>query len=201
MRGKLFVISAPSGTGKTTILKKVMAENRGLAFSVSHTTRSPRAGEINGLDYYFVTNDDFREMITQDAFLEWAQVHDNFYGTSRGEVEKELEKGRDVVLDIDIQGARLIREKTGGDCCSVFIAPPSSEELRERLGGRGSESEKSLKIRLENSLEEMKDADRYDYLIVNDRLEEAVRVMTAIILAERSRQRRDPDGTPVQFNL
>ncbi|MFO7761619.1 MAG: guanylate kinase [Desulfobia sp.] len=201
MQGRLFVISAPSGTGKTTILKRVMADNRGLFFSVSHTTRPPRANEIDGRDYHFVSKEDFKRMSREGAFLEWARVYNNYYGTNKDEVEKELRKGRDIILDIDVQGARQVEKKAGDICCSVFIVPPSRQELKKRLSGRGSESENSLKIRLADSLEEMKDADYYDYIIINDQIEEAVRVLTAIIVAERSRQRRDPEGKPLELDL
>lgn len=201
MQGRLFVISAPSGTGKTTILKRVMAQIPGLIFSVSHTTRQPRTNETDGRDYHFVSKEEFERMAAAGNFLEWARVHDNYYGTSRDEVESELRKGRDVILDIDVQGARQVREKAADICCSVFIAPPSRQDLENRLSDRGSESEETLKIRLANSLEEMKDVDYYDYLIINDRLEEAVQVMSAVILAERSRQRRSPDGKPIELEV
>lgn len=201
MQGRLFVISAPSGTGKTTILKRVMAQIPGLIFSVSHTTRPPRTNETDGRDYHFVSKEEFERMSAAGNFLEWARVHDNYYGTSRDEVESELRKGRDVILDIDVQGARQVREKAADICCSVFIAPPSRQDLENRLSDRGSESEETLKIRLANSLEEIKAVDYYDYLIINDRLEEAVQVMTAVILAERSRQRRSPDGKPIELEL
>jgi guanylate kinase len=196
-KGFLFVLSAPSGCGKTTILKRVMAELPGLVFSVSHTTRSPRTGEVNGRDYHFVDTTGFLEIADQQpsGFLEWAKVHGNLYGTSRQDVEARLRKGLDVVLDIDVQGAALIRNNA--DPVSVFIAPPSLAELGRRLRGRGTESEESLRVRLANAEKEMEDAGEYDYLIVNDKLDEAVEALKSIIIAERCRRRRGRDGLPV----
>jgi guanylate kinase len=197
--GILFVLSAPSGCGKTTILQKVMAELPGLAFSVSHTTRKPRAGEQDGRDYHFVGREQFMAIRDQhpSGFLEWAEVHGNFYGTSRQDVEERLAEGMDVVLDIDVQGAAQIRQNA--ESVTVFIAPPSPAELERRLRGRGTESEESLTVRLANAKKEMQDVDAYTYLIINDRLEEAVQALQAIIIAERSRRRRRPDGLSIRL--
>ncbi len=193
--GILLVLSAPSGCGKTTILREVMANLPGLAFSVSHTTRQPRPGEENGRDYHFVTPEQFKEIRDQQpcGFLEWAEVHGNFYGTSRIDVESRLNSGTDVVLDIDIQGAAQIRENA--EPVTVFIAPPSLAELERRLSGRGTETAESLKLRLANAEKEMEAAPEYSYLIVNDELEQAVLALQSIIIAERCRRRRNPDGT------
>ncbi len=189
-KGMLLVLSAPSGCGKTTILKKVMAELPGLVFSVSHTTRQSRPGEVDGRDYHFVSKEQFKTIRDQQpsGFLEWAEVHGNFYGTSRQDVEVRLAEGKDVVLDIDIQGAAQIRQNA--EPVSVFITPPSLEELERRLRGRGTETEESLTTRLANAGREMEDADNYTYLIINDRLDEAVRALQAVIIAERCRRRR-----------
>jgi guanylate kinase len=197
--GILFVLSAPSGCGKTTILQKVMVELPGLAFSVSHTTRKPRAGEQDGRDYHFVGREQFMAIRDQhpSGFLEWAEVHGNFYGTSRQDVEERLAEGMDVVLDIDVQGAAQIRQNA--ESVTVFIAPPSPAELERRLRGRGTESEESLTVRLANAKKEMQDVDAYTYLIINDRLEEAVQALQAIIIAERSRRRRRPDGLSIRL--
>jgi len=194
--GFLLVLSAPSGCGKTTIVKKVMAELPGLVFSVSHTTRKPRPGEKNGRDYHFVNRAEFLEIadLAPSGFLEWAKVHGNLYGTSRQDVEQRLAKGFDVVLDIDVQGAALIRDNA--DSVSVFIAPPSLSELAKRLRGRGTETEESLRTRLAGAEKEMQEAGNYTYLIVNDDLDEAVEALKAIIIAERCRRRRDKDGLP-----
>lgn len=186
--GILLVVSAPSGCGKTTILKQVMAKLSGLAFSVSHTTRQPRLGEVDGKDYHFVSKEQFIAVRDEQpsGFLEWAQVHGNFYGTSRRGVEELLAAGKDVVLDIDIQGAEQVRENA--DPVTVFISPPTLEELERRLRGRGTESPDDIDFRLANAENEMAAASRYRYLIINDELEQAVRDLQAIITAERRRR-------------
>ncbi len=175
-----------------------MAELPGLVFSVSHTTRSPRAGEQDGRDYHFVDKAQFLTIAdrTPSGFLEWAKVHGNLYGTSRRDVESRLAKGFDVVLDIDVQGAALVRDSA--DPVSVFIAPPSLSELARRLRGRGTETEESLRVRLANAEKEMADADAYTYVIVNDTLDDAAEALKAVIIAERCRRRRGIDGLPVQ---
>ena len=197
MRGNLIIISAPSGTGKTTILKKLFAQLKGVTFSVSHTTRQPRTGEEDGIDYHFVDKDDFQKMLEADQFLEWAEVHGNFYGTSKAEVQKHLDNGLDVFLDIDVQGARQVRQAAGEESFSVFVVPPSWQEQEKRLTGRGTDSVETIKLRLENAQHEMKDAGLYDYLIVNDTVERAVDTLRSIIVAQRSRTRRGTDGTPL----
>ena len=153
--GRLFVISAPSGTGKTTILKKVMARLAGLAFSVSHTTRSPRPSERNGVEYHFVRHAEFEAMRDSGDFLEWARVHENYYGTSRNGVRAQLEKGLDVILDIDVQGAAILRNTAGLEASHIFISPPGLAELEQRLRGRETETEESIQIRLKNARSEM----------------------------------------------
>lgn len=197
MRGNLIIISAPSGTGKTTILKRLFAEVKGVTFSVSHTTRRPRTGEKDRVDYYFVDQETFKRMQADNEFLEWAEVHGNFYGTSRREVNRHLEQGLDVFLDIDVQGARQVREAAGGECFSIFIVPPSWEEQERRLNGRGTDSPETIRLRLQNARKEMQDAGLYDYLIVNDTVEQAVDTLRAIIVAQRCRTRRNRDGLPL----
>ena len=196
--GILFVLSAPSGGGKSTILKRVMADLPGLVFSVSHTTRPPRPGEEDGRDYHFVSLHDFLDIRSSggSGFLEWAEVHGNLYGTSRKEVERHLGSGLDVILDIDVQGARQVQENFSP--VSIFIAPPSIEELESRLRKRGTENEKNLEVRLENAKKELSCSGRYDYLIVNDELQEAVDSLRSIIIAERCRGRRTPEGYPAE---
>lgn len=196
--GLPFIISSPSGGGKTTILRKVFAELPGLVFSVSHTTRPPRAGEVDGRDYHFVGIEEFTSIREQSpsGFLEWARVHDNFYGTSRWEVEKLLGEGLDVVLDIDIQGARQVKEAI--EAVSIFIAPPSLAELERRLRGRGTDSEEVVALRLANARRELAAASEYDYLVVNDSLVEAVETVRSIIIGERAKRRRGITGIPFQ---
>ncbi len=196
-QGRLFIFSAPSGAGKTTLLKRVMAELDNLAFSVSHTTRAPRAGEVDGVDYHFVSQERFAAMRDQGAFLEWAEVHGNFYGTSREAVLAQLAQGVDVILDIDVQGAAIVRASQLIDGAFVFISPPSLAELERRLRGRKTDSDETIGLRLRNAAKEMRAAVEYDYLLLNDQLEEAVTVLKAVVLAERSRAHRLPSGQPI----
>ena len=172
-----------------------MADLAGLVFSVSHTTRAPRPGEVNGRDYHFVSREEFAAIKTSEppGFLEWAEVHTNMYGTSRMAVEEQLAQGYDVVLDIDVQGAMQVKESA--QPVLIFIAPPSMAELERRLRGRGTESEEILGVRLQNARKEMEQAGKYDYLVVNDSLAEAVESLRAIIIAERCRHRRTIGGS------
>lgn len=199
-QGNLFIISAPSGAGKTTILKEIIGEMPGLGFSVSHTTRSPRAGESHGRDYFFVDRQTFSAMRTENDFLEWAEVHGNLYGTSKAVVEAKLAEGSDILLDIDVQGARQIKESGITNAIFIFIAPPSWEILETRLTARGTDGADTVRTRLANARTEMKEAGWYDYLIINDRLEEAVTMLKAIILAERCRKRRTAAGEALDLS-
>ncbi len=196
--GSLIIVSAPSGTGKTTILKLVMAQVERLVFSVSHTTRSARSGERDGKDYFFVSRERFEQMIEDGDFLEWARVHDNYYGTAVAPIQEKLEEGFDVLLDIDVQGADIVRKQNRLACVDIFIAPPDRVELENRLRRRGTEDEQSLEVRLANSFEEMAKSSNYRYLIVNDRLNEAVIVLTSIIYATRAEGRRALNGLPLK---
>jgi guanylate kinase len=195
--GKLFVVSAPSGAGKTTLLKRVMSALPGLVFSISHTTRQPRQGEQDGVDYHFVSQAQFLDMIDRELFLEYAEVHDNFYGTSKDAIGLQLEDGLDVVLDIDVQGAAILRKKGQPEAAHIFISPPDLSELERRLRGRGSESEESVKLRLINAATEIKSAAEYEYLIINDNVDEAANLLSSIILAERARAHRMPSGKKI----
>jgi guanylate kinase len=199
--GQLFILSAPSGAGKTTILKKVMAKVGRLAFSVSHTTRSPRKGEKDGVDYHFVSVDEFKAMRDQNLFLEWAEVHGNFYGTSRPAVSEQLQEGLDIILDIDVQGAAIISRDSSLEAVSVFVAPPSLAELERRLRGRGTDNEETIMVRLGNAAKEMSFAGEYDYLVINDDLEEAAATLQAVLIAERSRGHRLPSGEPIDLRV
>ena len=195
--GHPFVISAPSGAGKTTILKPILARIPAIGFSVSHTTRRPRPGEINGQDYFFVDIDQFVTMRQDGDFLEWAEVHGNFYGTSQPAVMAQLASGQDVILDIDVQGARQLKDRQGLDATFVFIVPPSLAELERRLTGRQTETAESLALRLQNAKQELQAANLYDYVVVNDDLDQAKAMLTAIILEKRAASRRGYDGTPI----
>lgn len=195
--GRLFVISAPSGAGKTTLLKRVMADVTGLVFSISHTTREPRAGERDGVDYHFVSHAQFLSMIDQELFLEYAEVHDNLYGTSVESIGVQLQEGLDVILDIDVQGAAILREKGQPEATHIFVSPPNLIELERRLRGRGTESEDKIRVRLKNAETEMSAADEYEYLIINEDVDVASNLLSSIILAERARAHRLPSGKPM----
>ena len=187
--GDLFIVSAPSGAGKSTILRSLFAQMEGLSFSVSHTTRPMRAGEVEGKDYFFVSRQEFREMVSRGAFLEWAEVHGNLYGTSRSNVEQQLRQGTDLILDVDVQGAAQVKARFP-EAVTVFVVPPSMEVLEERLRKRGTEDEATLQLRLDNAAREMRSAGFYDYIIVNDLLDRAVEEMRTIIAARRLSARR-----------
>ena len=189
-RGELFIVSSPSGGGKTTLIRRVMAdlERRGRQahFSVSHTTRRPRRGERDGVDYHFVDRPAFEAMVARNDFLEYADVHDNLYGTSRGEVEGRLQAGCDVFLDIDVQGARQVRASIP-DAVKVFIFPPSLAEQRRRLTERRQDDKPTIELRIRNALKEMREYAEFDCVIINDSLEEATRALLAIVTAARLR--------------
>lgn len=185
-KGSLFVVSAPSGAGKTTLCWKLCDSLAGIKHSVSYTTRNPRPGETDGVHYTFVDEDEFRSMITDGEFVEWAEVHGNFYGTSKKRIEDMTDAGYDVILDIDVQGARQIREHFP-DSVLIFVLPPSMEVLKERLAGRKTDSEDVIKMRLQNAIGEIKEYKNYDYVIVNDSLDNAIKEMSSIVIAERVR--------------
>lgn len=196
MKGNIIILSAPSGTGKTTILKQVMPELGPISFSISHTTRAPRTGEQHGVDYYFVSKDEFLNLQAKGDFIEWAEVHGNYYGTSIQAVLGLQAKGQDVVLDIDIQGARQVREKLP-EAASIFIIPPSWEEQKKRLRGRGTDDNETIALRLTNAQKELGDIDLYDFVVVNDSIDDAAAMFKAIILSLRAGQRRLTDGTQI----
>lgn len=185
-KGKIFIISGPSGAGKSTVLRTLMERRENLCFSVSATTRPPREGEIDGVHYHFLTETAFREWIARGAFLEYAAYTGHFYGTPEKFVQEALDRGQDVMLDIDVQGAAQIREKRP-DAAGVFIAPPSWEELERRLCGRGAGGEEQVRRRLDRAREELRAAGSYQYVVVNDALENAVRELDAIMTAEHCR--------------
>lgn len=192
-RGELFILSAPSGAGKTTLIQSLLnggfARFGGIEFSVSHTTRQPRQGETDGADYHFVDHATFLDMIAADRFLEWAQVHDNFYGTSRDEVMPRLEQGVDVLLDIDVQGAEQVLARLP-EAHSIFVMPPSFAALEQRLHGRGLDDKERIARRLAVSLSEVSRYERYGYVIINDDASRASEALAAIILEKRHRRER-----------
>jgi guanylate kinase len=186
----LLIISSPSGAGKTTLTRRLLQEFPEFRFSVSHTTREPRANEVDGQDYHFVTEPVFRRLIDGHGFAEWAEVHGNLYGTSVAEIDLARASGkRGVLFDVDYQGARQIKEKFP-DAVGVFILPPSMEELRRRLEGRGSDDAESRKRRFEKAREEIGHYPFFDYMIVNDELQRALGELRGIVLAEGCRQWR-----------
>ena len=181
--GSLYIISAPSGTGKTTILKRVISELENVVFSVSHTTRAPRAGEKDGVDYFFVNEDSFKTMKQQGHFLEWAEVHGNFYGTPKDKVDALLAVGKTVLMDIDVQGKSLI-DKVYPAAKGIYVEAPSMAELEERLRSRGTDSEEDMQLRLANAQKENEYArfeGKYDYFVVNDQLEDTIGKVERIV--------------------
>lgn len=170
---KLFVIAAPSGAGKTTIVKALVARNPDLRFSISYTTRRKRRTEVDGVDYLFVDIDKFEQLKKEGELLEFAEVFDNFYATSRGQVEKHLNEGQNIILEIDWQGAQQVRASMP-ECITIFILPPSLEELERRLRDRRTDSPEAIERRLQDALDDMSHWDEFDYVIINDRLEQAV---------------------------
>lgn len=187
-QGILLVVSAPSGAGKTTLCKAITESMENLTHSVSYTTRQPRSGELDGKDYYFVTEERFRNMVEAGDFAEHAHVHSNLYGTSKRVLNEMVSEGIDVILDIDTQGARQIRNAYPS-AIFIFIMPPSLSILEERLRGRKSDAEDVIRIRMNRAIEEMRDYPLYDYLIVNRDFERALADLKAIICAERCRTR------------
>jgi len=183
--GRLFIVSAPSGAGKSTLCRAVRQRLPDLCYSVSHTTRRPRDGEKNGVDYYFTTQKAFREGIDTDKWAEWAIVHGNYYGTSAEYIDRALGEGCDVLLDIDVQGMEQILKRYP-DSVTIFIMPPSLAVLKQRLQDRGTDSAASISERLDNAAAEIKRKQRYRHIVINDRLEEAVEKLTAIIAAGRT---------------
>lgn len=186
-QGTLYTISAPSGAGKTTLVKALVKSTDNIQVSVSHTTRQPRRGEINGVNYHFVTKDEFLRMLENDLFLEHAEVFDNEYGTSQEWIVEQLNMGIDVILEIDWQGAQVVRGKMP-ETVNIFILPPSQAALEQRLRHRGKDSEEVIAKRLRGAVEEMSHCVEYDYLVVNDDFDQALRDLQAIVQSQRLRQ-------------
>ena len=191
-RGLMLVISSPSGAGKSTIARNLLESDIGLSLSVSVTTRKRRPSEIDGVHYHFISVKEFERMRDSDALLEWAEVHGNFYGTPREAVETAMAEGRDMLFDIDWQGALQLQEKMRADVVAIFILPPSMTELQSRLHRRAEDTEEVIRTRLLNSRSEIEHWREYDYIIVNDDLQTAYQSMQAIVAAERLRRDRRP---------
>jgi len=181
-KGKLVVISGPSGAGKSSLIKELISANSNkLSFSVSYTSRKPREGEVDGKDYFFVTEEHFKDDINKSLFIEWAHVHGNYYGTSRDYIYKILDEGKDCILDIDVQGALNLMSKNI-DAKYIFVAPPNIESLRNRLMGRGTEVTEAIELRVRNAIKELSLKDRYQFVVVNDKFEKALKELENIIL-------------------
>lgn len=188
-RGILFVVSSPSGGGKGTLIQRVLKRVPNLGYSVSFTTRPPRNGEVDGREYFFVNQEDFEAMVAAGEFLEWAHVHGKLYGTASKQVAREITEGRDIILEVDVQGAASVRTLMA-DSVSIFILPPSFEILKERLQARGTDSPEELDLRLRRAPFELKDYSAFEYVILNDDVDRAANQMSAIIHAERARLSR-----------
>jgi guanylate kinase len=189
-RGLMLVISSPSGAGKTTLARKLMGEFEDVALSVSVTTRQARPGEVDGKDYHFRTREDFTQMIEDRGFLEWAKVFDHYYGTPRADTEEKLAKGKDVLFDVDWQGADALHDQVPNDCVSVFVLPPSIEALEQRLSARPGSTPEIVARRMADAKAEIRHWRRYDYCIINDELNVAYDQLRRILLVERTKRLR-----------
>lgn len=183
-KGILYIISAPSGAGKTSLVSTLLDTVSDVEVSVSHTTRAKRPGEVDGVNYHFITEADFEKMVEEGMFLEHAKVFDHFYGTSRQHIQEQLLKGKDVILEIDWQGARQIRQLMT-DCKSIYILPPSVDALQERLQGRGQDNKEMIKRRMRDAASEMSHYGEFDYIVINDEFEQAKRDLSAIFVSNR----------------
>lgn len=189
-QGIVFVISGPSGVGKSTLLGRLLERDSALRFSVSHTTRAPRAGEEDGRDYHFVDEKEFRRLIDEDSFLEWAEYQGRYYGTSRDSVSEPTSRGVDLILEVEVQGARQLRDRLP-DAFTIFVLPPSSlSDLEQRLRGRKSDTDDAIRQRLEAARREILEVDAYQFAVVNDDVERAVGVLETIVQACRASTRR-----------
>lgn len=189
-RGLMLVLSSPSGAGKTTLARRLLEEEPGIEMSVSHTTRKKRPGEVAGRDYHFVDHDAFTKMREQDEFLEWAVVFDNYYGTTRKPVEQALAAGRDVLFDVDWQGADKLRGSAPEDVATVFVLPPSASALEQRLNVRAEDEPEVVQRRMRGASNEIQHWDQYDYVIINHNIDQALASVRAILAAERLKQSR-----------
>ncbi|MBB1431420.1 guanylate kinase [Pseudoalteromonas sp. SG43-4] len=198
-RGNLFILSAPSGAGKSSLINALLKKHADMKVSVSHTTRAPRPGEENGVHYHFASTDEFKALIAKDDFFEWAQVFDNYYGTSKQAIESQLDAGIDVFLDIDWQGAQQVR-KIMPSVQTIFILPPSKEELEQRLNNRGQDSAEVIASRMAKAQSETSHYNEYDYVIVNDDFETALGDIEMIVMAQRLTQKAQEERHQVLLN-
>ncbi|MBH0060767.1 MULTISPECIES: guanylate kinase [Pseudoalteromonas] len=198
-RGNLFILSAPSGAGKSSLINALLKKHADMKVSVSHTTRAPRPGEENGVHYHFVSTDEFKALIAKDDFFEWAQVFDNYYGTSKQAIESQLDAGIDVFLDIDWQGAQQVR-KIMPSVQTIFILPPSKEELEQRLNNRGQDSAEIIASRMAKAQSETSHYNEYDFVIVNDDFESALADIEIIVMAQRLTLKAQEDRHQVLLN-
>ena len=189
----VFIISAPSGSGKSTLVSMIRRSVPQLEFSISYTTRKPRGAEQNGREYFFVSREEFRQMIREDQFLEYAVVFEtDYYGTACRFLDQAKNQGKDLLLDIDVQGAAQVKKKVR-EAVSIFILPPNRSELEQRLRSRGQDTEEKIQRRLEEARREIENYDKYDYILVNDHLDESVKALEAILLSERQKRAGNPD--------
>jgi guanylate kinase len=189
MSGQLFVITGPSGVGKSTVIRRLRKEIPDVGYSVSHTSRKPRKNEADGVNYHFVDRATFEKMIAEKAFVEWAKVYEDLYGTSFSSLQSQTEQGLDVVMDLDSQGAKNIK-RSFQDSVLIYILPPSLQELEKRLRGRASDEEAEIKARLEKARKEIENCADYDHIIFNENLDKTLEEVASIILSERSRRSR-----------
>jgi len=187
--GFLLVVSGPSGSGKGTVCKALLERNQDLIFSISATTRKPRPGEIDGVNYFFIDSNKFNRMVEREEFLEYACVHNNYYGTPKKFVLDNVQKGKVVILEIDVQGALQVKE-IYPEAVFVFLLPPTMDELKNRIVKRGTETKRDIDIRLKNAFSELKFVDEYDYFVINDDVKNAVKIIESIIMAESSKVKR-----------
>ena len=198
--GRIFVVSGPSGSGKSTLIRELRQKVPGLGYSISHTSRPPRGQEKNGVEYHFVSKESFQKMVENGEFVEWAEVYQDLYGTSVSSLRSQITMGLDVIMDIDVQGARNIKDHFK-DAILIYVLPPSLEILEKRLRERGTDDEKAIRTRLKKAGKEIKNCVSYDYLLFNDQLDQTVEELKSILIAERCRKSARLPKAQTLFNL